>query len=349
MKFLKLIATTFSTLWAICMFAQKEQQGTERLKTTDFTIAFGSCNKQNVPNLLWDDVLTADPDLWIWGGDNVYADTDNMQKLRAIYEQQNSVVGYSTLKSKIPVIGTWDDHDYGLNDGGVEFKAKAASQQEFLDFFGVPKDSPRRSREGVYAAHTYETPKGTIKVMVLDTRYFRTALTKDTETKRRVKPNTYGEGTVLGEAQWQWLAHELNSSTADFNILVSSIQVLSNEHGFETWGNFPHEVDALKKMIVASKAKGVMVLSGDRHISEFSKTNVEHLAYPLIDFTSSGLTHTYSSYSGEPNPYRVGEVVSIVSFGTLDFDFEKQQVVCTMIGDDGKVLGTLEQHYGTKP
>jgi alkaline phosphatase D len=130
---------------------------------------------------------------------------------------------------------------------------------------------------------------------------------------------------------------------------VSSIQVLSNEHGFETWGNFPHEVDALKKMIVASKAKGVMVLSGDRHISEFSKTNVENLAYPLIDFTSSGLTHTYSSYTGEPNPYRVGEVVSIVSFGTLDFDFEKQQVLCTMIGDDGKVLGTLEQRYGIKP
>ncbi|MDP5230310.1 MAG: alkaline phosphatase family protein [Cellulophaga sp.] len=329
--------------------SQETSTKIDTLKTSDFTIAFGSCNKQNVPNLLWDDVLNAKPNIWIWGGDNVYADTDNMEKLRAFYDQQNNVNGYAELKSKMPVIGTWDDHDYGLNDGGVEFTSKKESQQEFLDFFDVPKDSPRRQQEGVYTAHTYQTPKGTIKVLVLDTRYFRTALTKDTETKKRVKPNVYGEGTVLGETQWLWLENELNTSTADFNILVSSIQVLSNEHGFETWGNFPHEVDQLKKLMASSKAKGVVVLSGDRHISEFSKTDVDTLEYPLIDFTSSGLTHTYTSYSGESNPFRVGEVVFEVSFGTLDFDFDENKIVFKMIGDNGKVLGNLEQVYEASP
>tara|TARA_R110000868_G_scaffold139911_1_gene355109 strand:+ start:15 stop:1052 length:1038 start_codon:yes stop_codon:yes gene_type:complete len=325
--------------------AQDDYKLTDSIGLPDFTIAFGSCNKHNVDNLLWDDVLNTNPDVWIWGGDIIYADTDKMPKLRRFYALQDSVPGYLALRTKIPVIGTWDDHDYGLNDGGEEFSAKKESQQEFLDFLKVPKDSPRRNQEGVYASHVYNTAKGSIKVIVLDTRYFRTALTEDTETKRRNKPNAYGEGTLLGATQWQWLTNELTNSTADFNVIVSSIQVLSNEHGFETWGNFPHEVDKLKKTIVSSKAKGVVVISGDRHISEFSRTQVDGLTYPIIDFTSSGLTHTYTSYSGESNPYRVGEVVFVISFGVLEFNFEERQIYFKMIGDNGALLGDLKQGY----
>jgi alkaline phosphatase D len=310
-----------------------------------FTIAFGSCNKHDSPNLLWDDIQAENPDVWIWGGDIVYADTDDMVELRRVYKAQSEVVGYKRLKSKVPVIGSWDDHDYGLNDGGVEFSSKRESQQELLNFLEVAEESPRRKQEGVYAAHDYNLPKGKVKVVVLDTRYFRTALTKDTATKKRNKPNPYGEGSVLGETQWQWLETTLSNSDADFNVIVSSVQFLSNEHGFECWGNFPHEVDKLKAMIAASKAKGVLILSGDRHISEFSKTKVEGLTYPLIDFTSSGLTHAYSKFSGEPNPFRVGEVIHTESFGVLDFDFSKKQVVFKMVGDGGTVLGELTESY----
>ncbi|MFT4830830.1 MAG: alkaline phosphatase D [Psychroserpens sp.] len=312
---------------------------------SDFTIAFGSCNKSSLSNPLWDDIVSARPDVWIWGGDIIYADTDNRKKLREMYMDQDNVAGYALLKTKMPVIGTWDDHDYGLNDGGVEFKGKKWSQQEFLDFMDVPVDSPRRTREGVYSSHDYTVPVGSIKIIVLDTRYFRTALTPDKDTKKRHKPNVYGQGTVLGMEQWAWLKDELNFSKADFNIIVSSIQFLSNEHGFECWGNFPHEVDQLKSLIASSKAKGVVLLSGDRHISEFSRTKVDGLAYPLIDFTSSGLTHVYSSFSGEPNPFRVGAVVSKKSFGLLDFDFNKKKVRFKMVGDHGVLLGELEQNY----
>lgn len=311
----------------------------------DFTIAFGSCNKHTIANLLWDDVLNANPDVWIWGGDIVYADTDDMPTLKATYTAQNQVSGYKKIKSKMPVIGTWDDHDYGLNDGGLEFEAKKQSQQEFLDFMGVSADSPRRKQEGIYTTHDYVLENGTIRVLVLDTRYFRTALTPDTETEKRIKPNTYGDGSVLGEQQWRWLQNELTASTADFNVLISSVQFLSNEHGFECWGNFPHEVDRLKKMVTTSKAKGVMILSGDRHISEISSTDVEGLKYPLIDFTSSGLTHAYSKFESEPNPFRVGEVVSTESFGIVKFNFKKKQVFFEMLGDRGEVLGNQQQDY----
>ena len=316
-----------------------------KVESADFVLAFGSCNRTDLPNLLWDDILNTQPDVWVWGGDNIYADTDDMEALRVMYNEQKKNKEYKKLVENTEIIGTWDDHDYGLNDGGVEFEAKSESQQEFLNFMNVPLDSPLRKQEGVYSSNKYYIEKGSITIIVLDTRYFRTAITLDTETDKRVKPNNYGEGTILGEIQWNWLENQLNQSNTDFNIIVSSIQVLSNEHGFEAWGNFPHEVDRLEKLISSSRAKGVVILSGDRHISEFSKTQIDDLNYPLIDFTSSGLTHAYKGFTGEPNPFRVGEVVFTESFGTLEFDFISKKVGFKIIGDNGIVLQKLEQSY----
>lgn len=314
-------------------------------KNADFIIAFGSCNDQNTKNVLWKEIKKNAPNLWVWGGDNIYSDTDNMDKLKQDYNTLKKQKGYLDLVNNIPIMATWDDHDYGINDGGFEFTKKDESQKVFLDFFNVDKNSPRRNQKGIYHSNIFTTQKGSIKVIVLDTRYFRTALTNDTKSTKRYKPNNYGTGTILGKKQWNWLTDQLNNSKANFNIIVSSIQVLSSEHGFETWGNFPHEVDKLKKTIVNSKAKGVLLLSGDRHISEFSKTNVNNLSYPIIDFTSSGLTHSYESYSGEPNKYRIQNVVSKISFGLLKFNFDKHKITMQMKGKNNILQQELTQVY----
>jgi alkaline phosphatase D len=311
----------------------------------DFTIAFGSCNKTNLPNLLWDDIHNDKPDVWIWGGDNIYADTDNAEKLKAIYDQQLAVPGYLDLLKSTKVLGTWDDHDYGLNDGGASFHFKQTSQQLFLDFLGVSENDTRRNREGVYHSTLFKLKNGKIKIIVLDTRYFRSDLTDATDRKKRYQPNPYGEGTILGEEQWKWFTNELNSSDADFNVIVTSIQLLSDKHGYETWGNFPHEVEKFKALIAKSKAKGVIVLSGDRHISDFSTVNVKGLAYPLIDFTSSGLTHAATNNKGEENPYRTGKMVNKVSYGILKFDFKNGAVKMQMKGNGGVVQQSLIQKY----
>ena len=42
------------------------------------------------------------------------------------------------------VLGVWDDHDYGINDGGAEFARKDEMRDVFLDFVDEPLDSPRR-------------------------------------------------------------------------------------------------------------------------------------------------------------------------------------------------------------
>ncbi len=307
----------------------------------DFVIAFGSCDDEDRKNHLWDEVLAADPNLWLWGGDIIYADTEDMQEMQQKYNKQLKDSLYLALVKQTEIMGTWDDHDYGVNDGGAEYPMKKEAQQLLLDFLGVSKESKQRNREGVYTSKVFKTTSGSIKVIVLDTRYFRSPLTKSKDPGKRYHP---GVGTLLGESQWLWLSEELKSSEASFNIILSSIQMLSGEHGFETWANFPAEQQRFFNLLKTSKAKNVIVLSGDRHISEFSAKAVKDLPL-LIDFTSSGLTHAYRDFKGEPNMYRMGYVVPTESFGVLRLNLKTNRVLFQMIGDGNVVLQSHQRFY----
>jgi len=311
---------------------------------TDFKIAFGSCNKPEVENLFWKDILDFKPNVWIWGGDAIYADTQNMSKMKNDYATQMLQKGYKEMASAIPILGTWDDHDYGKNDAGTEYKMKKESQQLFLDFLQISKSDPIRKQEGIYNSKLYTTEKGSVKIILLDTRYHRTSLSRNKKTKHYIA-NQYNEGTILGAKQWEWLTDELTNSKADFNIIVSSIQVLSSQHRFEKWANFPHEMIRLLKLIKTSKASNAIFLSGDRHISEFSKTMIEGLNYPIIDFTSSGLTHAYRKYKGEENQYRDGNVIFTESFGVLKFNFDEKKVIFQIRGNGNSILEEITQTY----
>ena len=42
------------------------------------------------------------------------------------------------------VVGVWDDHDYGINNGDKHFEHKEAFRDKFLDYIDEPPDSERR-------------------------------------------------------------------------------------------------------------------------------------------------------------------------------------------------------------
>lgn len=346
MKYFKAVFLLFILITS-CKTDNKNLDITERvdIATTNFTIAFGSCNNQVLPNVMWKEILKNKPDVWIWGGDVIYTDTKDMALMAQNYQSQKSKPEYANFIKNVDVLGTWDDHDYGLNDGGIEYSKKEEAQDLFLNFISVDENDERRQQKGVYFVKDYVVNDNVVKIILLDTRYFRAGLTKDTLTQKRYTPNVYGEGSMLGETQWEWLSNQLQNSKASFNVIVSSIQFLSSEHGFESWGNMPHEVDKLINLIKMTNVKNAIILSGDRHISEFSKKEVDSLAYPIIDFTSSGLTHSYVNFKGEPNQYRIEDVVFEKSFGILKFDFDKLTVTMQMRGEDNVLQQELIQPY----
>ena len=112
------------------------------------TIAFGSCSDQRRPQPLWDDIVAQKPDVWIWLGDNIYGDSEDVAVLKAKYDQQRSNPIYQQLRQSASIVGVWDDHDYGVNDGGKEYPRRKESQQLMLNFLDVPSNSPLRRQEG---------------------------------------------------------------------------------------------------------------------------------------------------------------------------------------------------------
>ena len=192
-------------------------------------IGFGSCAHQDQPQPVWDAVAAAEPDLFLLIGDNIYADTNDMQVMRDKYARFNAVPGFAKLRQRVPLMGTWDDHDYGANNAGVEYPMKRQSQQALLDFFQVPADSPRRTLEGVYHAQTFGPPGRRVQVILLDTRYFRSPLKTGPDGKG-IAPNHDADATMLGAAQWRWLEGQLRQP-AELRLIVSSVQVVSEGHG----------------------------------------------------------------------------------------------------------------------
>lgn len=296
-------------------------------------IAFGSCGSQDEPQPVL--LLAADyrPNLFIYLGDNIYGDSDNMDTLKAKYARLAAKQEYKRLDSITRIIGTWDDHDFGRNDAGKWYPYKKESKEIFLSFFKEPQESERRKHEGIYCTEYLEQGNKLIQVILLDVRTFRNdlALIKDSseELKRRFfytldyQPHTSSDSTLLGQEQWKWLEDELKKP-ADLRLICSGSQFGIEFNGYEAWANFPHEQKRMLNLIKQTNANGVIFLSGDVHYAEISRVSEPGL-YPIYDVTSSGLTSTWSFAT--PNKYRIEGPVMDNHFGLLTVTWENDPVI----------------------
>ena len=302
-------------------------------------IAFGSCNKESSKQILWDDVIEDSPDMWIWLGDNIYGDSPDTTVMQAKYQKQKSDEDYQKLRLNTPIYGIWDDHDYGKNDAGKEFDSKVEMRDLMLKFLDVSLSNEVWSREGGYQSYVQTIGDVQVKIILLDSRYFRD---KPIRNGNSYDPNL--TGTILGQAQWTWLENELAQSNEDLVLIGNGIQVLPEEHRFEKWANFPNERLRLVELIEKSPAPKVILLSGDRHLTEVSKIDNGKIIYEI---TCSGMTHSYSDFSGEVNKHRIGEVVAQKNYGILKIaeGSEGLKFIFESKGDDGVVHQVIPLDY----
>lgn len=278
-----------TTLETTLLHAAASDRVSARPELTITTLGFGSCARQDRPQPIWDTINATRCDAFVLLGDNIYGDSPNPVVLREKYALLAAMPGFAKLRQTTPLFGTWDDHDYGLNDGGVGFAGAAASQKEFCDFFQVPASSPRRTTPGIYDCVTLGPDGKRVQVILLDTRMFRSPLKKDPANPKVNIANTDHGATILGEEQWAWFERRLREP-AEIRVVVSSIQLIANEHGSEKWDNFPKERERFLELLRRTQAKGVVVISGDRHMAELSAlTTADGVLYPLYDLTTSGL------------------------------------------------------------
>jgi alkaline phosphatase D len=311
-------------------------------------LAFGSCNHQSAPQHMWAQIAAQNPQLFLMIGDNVYGDSGwdgdaGLESLRASYALQASHPEFTGFRARFPMMATWDDHDFGLNDAGASFPMRRWGEALFESFWS--SSDTVRSRPGVYES-TITGPEGKrVQVILLDTRYFRSDLKRMEWSKDRPPlggylPDESLDKTVLGETQWAWLEAEL-AKPADVRIVVSSTQVITQAHQFEGWTNFPVERNRLLEALARREASGLVILSGDRHAGGVYKA--VHKGETMWELTSSSLNLAFSddvekSTLREPDPARVGKFYGIENYGLIDIDWQAKALTMTLKGNDSSTL-----------
>lgn len=311
-------------------------------------ILFASCAHQREDQSIWARLAGENPDLVLLLGDNVYGDVRSgdpaLPELKAAYMRLAMSAPFARLRKAAPVLSIWDDHDMGANDGGGDYPYKEQAEALFDYVWAVPEADPRRARPGVYGSWMIGEKGRRVQIIMLDTRFFRSPLKPTDEHgahgKERYLPDPDPAKTMLGEAQWAWLAAELEKP-ADLRLLASSIQVIADGHGWEAWRTLPAERERLYHLIEASGAHNLVILSGDRHAAALYERENED-GQSLFEATSSSLNLPASKWraqSGEryvePGPHRLGAPYFDANYGLVDIDWETGAVNVSIRGSSG--------------
>ena len=291
------------------------------------TIKFGlgSCLDQNYPQPIWTSIEKEKLNYFVFLGDNVYGDlpSGSLIKMKYAYKKQRSIL--PEFLDQMEVYSIWDDHDFGINDGGGDYKLKKNAKKMFLEFWEIPKNDIRRKREGIYFSDEKIFYDKKFKLIFLDTRYFRSKLIKENDTYIKNE-----DGTILGKEQWNWFSEELKDDF-DFLIVFSSIQILAEDHRFEKWSNFPSEKNKLLDYLHEFKGKTLLV-SGDRHRGGiYTKNN-------LIEITASSLNKP-GSFDFESDKYLVGKTFPEENYGTIEISKTATKVNLKSIS--GELLNSI--------
>jgi alkaline phosphatase D len=261
---IRLEGLTPSTSYAYTVRASDRKLAEGRFTTaprdTDqgvFRLAFGSCFHKiglHNPNL-FREIRKREPRAMLLLGDIAVDDRENRINLhRSDYLLRDVSRPWREFAASVPVLASWDDHDYFNDDlSGIPGGFKAADRDAVRAVWHRNWNNPPADdgRAGIY----FNTRMGPVEVIMLDTRSCR-------DNGQR---NSYG--SYLGERQMDWLKETLKNSTAPFKV-ISSGTMWSDyvTKAKDSWGSWDTEArEEIYSVIETENIGGVLLVSGDRH------------------------------------------------------------------------------------
>lgn len=302
-------------------------------------IAFGSCFNQDQPTSIWKTISSIQPDLFLFLGDNVYASHSSQQPIAEQYRKLDLVPDYRALRETVPFMATWDDHDFGLRDGGSDWSGKENARRDFLNYWAYVRHSIPLEQGGIYHSKVIGPKKQMVQILMLDTRYYRSPLKERPGNEGKAfdyEPSN--EGTILGEEQWQWLERQLKQP-AQIRLIISSIQLIANEPKYEKWDNFPKERQRFFDLLRKTQAKNVVILSGDRHAASIAKVDIKSYG-PLYEITSSALNRP-NNFEDKDSHY-IGSAFNKENFGLAQIDWKKKMMKFEVRDINGTTVNSVD-------
>jgi len=290
-------------------------------------VAIGSCASESFPGV-WQRMATEGAEVVALCGDTPYIDSSDMRVNRDRHRAFLAQPGLVDLLRTRPLVGTWDDHDFGRNDSDGRSVDRDVIRRVFLEY--RPLMNAGEEGEGIYTA----LRRGPIELFLLDARFFSQA---------EPSPVAPDKPTLLGKRQWEWLRRSLAASSAPFKLLITGM-VWHDKPNKEKddWETYAYEREALFRWLGEEQIGGVVLVGGDVHVSlRLVHDTIESAGYPIPEFVSSPLHDKVipklvpSKESGlkwsavEPNVFLLVEADSTGAEPTL---------IATWIRQDGKRL-----------
>lgn len=245
-------------------------------------IMVASCTSDDYGDLQkkqWKQIQDQQPDLLFLIGDNVYVDIGAFKVLTNVtgddiwrrYVETRQALDLYKMKKLVPTFATWDDHDFGINNGDSRFSYKDEAKNIFRTFFPMDENTVLTSGPGVASSLNIQDQQ----FLFLDNRSFRSPL--------KSSPQTH-----FGKEQKDWLLRKVKGHKG-VSWLISGDQFFGAYHPFESYeGNHPQDFQLFLKDLKKTK-KPVVFISGDRHIAEVIRVEKSLLGYETYELTTSGL------------------------------------------------------------
>ncbi len=297
------------------------------------TLAAVSCANATSEST-WERMAAMNIDALLLGGDTPYVDTSVLANVRQIHQVFLARPNMAALLRKTPTLSTWDDHDFGLNNGnGLTFATgKLTTRQVFVEYRA-------HNQYGTGTAGVYcKNDMGPVEVFMLDPRWF---------SQTEPSPVDPAQKTCFGSAQWAWLKQSLLESRAPFKVLMMG-QIWVDKKNAETddMHTYWYERDALFDFIRDHRIAGVVLVGGDIHLSQHH-IHRRRAGYDLHQFVTSPAHSSTIASLDVYTPDLEWSAVLPRQFLTLEADTRARPAVLTAryYRDTGELLRTVTVPY----
>lgn len=282
-------------------------------------LVLGSCASSEDGDI-WEQIAEEEADAIVLLGDTPYIDTTELSRMRAAHERFLRIPELASLAARTPIWSTWDDHDYGTDNGDGAMPGKEHARRSYME--SRPQLRYGTDDEGIYTSIRY----GPVDVFLLDVRWF---------AGLEVMPADQSERSLLGAQQRQWLYERLAASTAPFKLLCGGM-VWHDKGGRspDDWASFPRERDALFAHIGKAKVSGCLLLGGDVHACQHAVFEGTATGYPLHQLVISPLHERAWRGGDRKHPARRWGIVEPHVYLVVDIDATRSPPVLTATWKD---------------